>query len=232
MAEELETPSGDNRERARDRVMLQLKTRGPKTAAELADRLGITPMAIRQHLSALEAEGLVQFEDEAGRVGRPARRWRLTMAADGRFPDTHSDLTVDLLSAVRETFGEEGLDRLLVTRSVRQVKLYAKKMADAGDNLEARIAALARVRDEEGYMARWERENAGVWLLIENHCPICAAASACQNLCRDELNVFRRCFGEGVSVERIDHILAGGRRCAYRIRQNKGICRDGDILPD
>jgi predicted ArsR family transcriptional regulator len=54
-------------------------------------------------------------------------------------------------------------------------------------------------------------------LLIENHCPICAAARACQNFCRAELEVFRQALGEGAEVTREEHLLLGARRCAYRI---------------
>ena len=78
--------------------------------------------------------------------------------------------------------------------------------------------ALARVRAEEGYVAEVvdDPDGRGV-LLVEHHCPICAAATACQGLCRSELAVFRAVLGTDVTVERIDHILAGARRCAYRI---------------
>jgi predicted ArsR family transcriptional regulator len=65
-------------------------------------------------------------------------------------------------------------------------------------------------------MAEWRAEGDG-FLLIENHCPICAAAAACQGFCRAELEVFQDTLGPGVAIERIDHILAGARRCAYRI---------------
>ena len=58
----------------------------------------------------------------------------------------------------------------------------------------------------------------GSFLLSENHCPICVAARACQGLCRSELALFRAVLGPGVEVERSEHILAGARRCAYRIR--------------
>jgi len=220
MASESSSPGNlDNRGRARDRVMMWLKTRGPHTSAELAERLEVTPMAVRQHLGALEAEGLVTYQDEAGRVGRPARRWELTPAAASRFPDTHADLTVDLLAAVRETFGEQGMERLISKRSARQAALYRARVDAAGADAEDRIAALASLRHEEGYMAEWRREAPDEWLLVENHCPICAAATVCQNLCRDELAIFRSCLGEGFEVDRTDHILAGARRCAYRIRR-------------
>jgi predicted ArsR family transcriptional regulator len=57
----------------------------------------------------------------------------------------------------------------------------------------------------------------GGYLLIENHCPICAAATACQGFCHAERDVFQRALGGDVSVERTEHIVSGDRRCAYRI---------------
>src|SRR5260370_300875 len=62
----------------------------------------------------------------------------------------------------------------------------------------------------------------GSMLLAENHCPICAAASTCQGLCREELSLFRAVLGDKARVERTDHILAGARRCAYRITAADG----------
>ena len=64
--------------------------------------------------------------------------------------------------------------------------------------IEKRIAALAKIRRDEGYMAEWSRERDGAFLFVENHCPICAAAEACQSLCRDELSVFRSLLGRGI----------------------------------
>ena len=69
----------------------------------------------------------------------------------------------------------------------------------------------------DSYMASVAKDTLDSFLLIENHCPICAAAAACQGLCRSELEVFRAVLGSDVTVERIDHILAGAPRCAYRI---------------
>jgi predicted ArsR family transcriptional regulator len=69
-------------------------------------------------------------------------------------------------------------------------------------------------------MAEAQAQPDGSVLLVENHCPICAAARACQQFCRSELEVFRRVLGEDCSVEREEHQLAGARRCAYRIRAN------------
>ena len=194
-----------------------MKTKGPQTAASLAAQLGVTPMAVRQHLQAAEADGLVSFTDERRKVGRPARIWSLTSKAAKRFPDSHSDLTVDLLEAVKTTFGSEGLDRLITERTRKQRASYLERMPAVEAPLEEKLAALAGIRSVEGYMAEWQKEDDGSFTLSENHCPICAAATFCQGFCRDELAMFREVLGEGVIVERTDHILSGARRCAYRV---------------
>ena len=198
-------------------MLFQLKTRGPQSAGELATKLEITPMAVRQHLAALEDECLVEYRDERRSVGRPARIWRLDARASERFPDGHAELTVELLEAMRESLGERALDQLIATRSARQLDRYRESLPGADAPLPERLDALAQLRSDEGYMAEWQRDRDG-YLMIENHCPICAAARACQGLCRDELELFRSVLGQDVTVERTEHALLGARRCAYRIR--------------
>src|SRR5580692_7533155 len=102
------------------RLLYTLKSRGPLAAGVLARALGITVVGIRQHLAKLHAEGLVAFDDQAGEIGRPKRFWRLTAKGHGRFPDTHGDLTVNLISGIRSVFGETGLDRLIEARQGRR----------------------------------------------------------------------------------------------------------------
>jgi predicted ArsR family transcriptional regulator len=203
--------------KAEEGVLYQLKTRGPQTAAQVAKRLGVTPMAVRQHLYRLADAGEVAFTDERRKVGRPARVWRLTEAAASRFPNSHGDLTIEIISAVRAAFGEAGMERLLGERTRRQLDDYRKRLRGAGKSLAARVQVLADIRREQGYMAECSKMADGAMLLAENHCPICAAAATCQGLCREELNLFREVLGPRIKVERIDHILAGARRCAYRI---------------
>jgi predicted ArsR family transcriptional regulator len=210
-------PEADPRARARDRVLLQLKTRGALSASELAKRLQVTSMAIRQHLAALEEEGLVEHATERRPVGRPARVWSLTPRAAERFPDTHADLTVELLESMRKVFGEQGLEKLIHERALEQRKAYRKRLPGKKAPLAERVAALARLRSEEGYMADFRKEPDGSFLLVENHCPICAAARSCQGFCRDELELFREVLGSDALVERSEHLLADARRCAYRV---------------
>ncbi len=201
----------------RDRLLYQLKTKGPRTALQLADKLSITPTAVRQHLDNLAEEGLVESANLAsGTVGRPARTWQLAEAAAERFPVGYADLAVEMIAAVRETFGPEGLERLVEQRTQSQLEAYRSRIPQSAP-LARKVAALAKVRREEGYLAEWKRERDGSLTLIENHCPICAAAEICQGLCGGEITLFRDILGPGARVERTEHLLDGSRRCAYRI---------------
>jgi predicted ArsR family transcriptional regulator len=198
-----------------DRILLALKTRGPLSTADLAGILGVTGEAARQQLVRLEADGLVQGAREGRGVGRPRQRWGLTEAAQQRFPDAHPELTVQLIRTVERTLGASALDRVIEGRQEEQQRTYGEAMRGAS-TLGERLKRLAAIRTKEGYMATVRKEGRG-WLLVENHCPICAAARACQGFCRSELALFRQLLGPDAEIERLEHILAGGRRCAYRI---------------
>jgi predicted ArsR family transcriptional regulator len=204
---------------SRHRLLDDLKTSGPRTATELADVLGITPTAARQHLAELERDGLAKADlTPADGRGRPARRWTLTPRARQLFPDRHGDLTVQLLDAIRTTVGDEGLDAVLAVREQRQRDDYGALVGGPGrGDLDGRLAALAAARTAEGYMAEAVPADDGSWLLVEHHCPICEAAESCTGLCRSELDTFRAVLGDDVEVERAEHLLSGGERCVYRV---------------
>jgi predicted ArsR family transcriptional regulator len=178
----------------------------------------MTAEAARQQVQKLVASGLIEGQQEViTGVGRPRQNWTLTEAGDRKFPDTHAQLAVQLIGSVRQLFGEDGLDRLIAQREADSRTLYAH--ARAGKTLPERLRRLAALRTDEGYMARVERDG-NDWLLIEDHCPICAAARTCQGFCRSELRLFQEVTGPDTAVTREQHLLAGARRCVYRIASN------------
>lgn len=200
-----------------DQILLLLKTRGRQTAQELAALLGVTSMGARRQLEAAQAKGLVACDDVADKVGRPARFWLLTDAGHARFPDRHADLALQLIEQTRSVFGQAGLEQLIAAREHTIEAAYRRQVQDDPE-LAGRVQALAQARDAEGYMADSAVQADGSVLLIENHCPICAAARACQNFCRSELEIFQRVLGPQCKVERSEHLLSGARRCVYVIR--------------
>jgi predicted ArsR family transcriptional regulator len=204
---------------AKRRIVERLKRVESATAPELAAGFGLTDTAVRQHLEALEALGLVErsASEPSGR-GRPPVAWHLTSLATSLFPDRHGDLTVELLGSIRAALGEEGLTKVIGTRAKAQEVAYRRAVPEHGCPLAERVSRLAEVRSAEGYLAESVPDGEGGVVLVEHHCPIADAARACTGLCQSELELFQRVLGDDVVVERTQHLMAGDMRCAYRVR--------------
>ncbi|EON87269.1 helix-turn-helix transcriptional regulator, partial [Plesiomonas shigelloides] len=84
-------------------------------------------------------------------------------------------------------------------------------------------SALVRLREQDGYMASLQAQD-DAFILTEQHCPVCHAASQCQALCRSELRLFQRLLGDDCHIERTEHIVGGDRRCTYRITPRHASC--------
>lgn len=198
-----------------NRIIKLLKTQGPLTAKTLANELDLTTMGIRQHMLALEESGEVIFKDKKAARGRPTRYWSLTEKTNSHFADRHDELTVQLIDSVIAVFGDDGLDKLIANREESAMRAYRLALADRY-GVKEKLTTLAKLRNGEGYMATVSQEDECFWLL-ENHCPICAAATKCQNFCRSELHLFQTLLNDVAVVTREEHIVEGARRCAYKV---------------
>lgn len=198
-----------------NRFLMLLKTRGALTASAIAQELGMTKEGARLQLLKYTEEGLIEATNESGGVGRPKQFFSLTASGHDKFPDTHAELTVKLINTIRNTLGDHALQSVMDANEQTGRDKYMQELA-AFDTLEERIAKLTEIRSREGYMAEYSKDEDG-YLFVENHCPICAAATSCQGFCSGELNVFRFVLGEKVVINRLDHIVSGDRRCSYRI---------------
>jgi predicted ArsR family transcriptional regulator len=199
-------------------VMLQLKNHGALTSGAIAEMLDMTSMGARQHLLRLEKQQMVSSFMQKAQVGRPKQLWQLTAKAHATFPDRHSDLTLHLIDSVKVIYGDEGLDKLISVREDKILKEYQLALANK-KLLVDKVAALAHLRSNEGYIATIEQNDKDEYLLIENHCPICSAAKQCQNFCRSELAIFQQCVGNDIEVTREEYLLTGDRRCVYKFKQ-------------
>nr|WP_086937779.1 metalloregulator ArsR/SmtB family transcription factor [Thaumasiovibrio occultus] len=198
-----------------DRIVEYVKRDGSATAKQLADLLEITTMGARLHLQALEEEGILQAFDVKAKVGRPSRHWALTQKGHQQFADRHADLAVQLLDAMEATVSREQLQAIIDVRHQANLKRYQNALLGC-DSLEQKLQAITTLREQEGYMATLQADNDS-YLLLEHHCPICRAAERQPLLCQSEIQLFKTLLGDDYLVERTAHIIAGERRCAYRI---------------
>ncbi|MDR6570504.1 transcriptional regulator [Chitinophaga sp. CC14] len=198
-----------------ERAVWILKTQGPQPLCKLAEELKVTMEGARFQLLKLANEGLVQATTEAKGRGRPKQIWALTEAGNARFPDRHQDLALRLLCNMNKTLPTDTMNEVLEATAQSTLEKYEEELKGI-TGLENRVSTLADIRNREGYMAEYINEGKS-YLLIENHCPIQAAASCCSRFCRSEQEMFSTILGKQAKVERVEHILDGQRRCVYRI---------------
>lgn len=197
---------------ARERVLARL-LQGPATVEQLADELGSVPVTLRGHLTALQEQGLVDAEDERGRVGRPRRWYRLSQNGRDRLPNRNAGLSGDLLECLQTLTSSRGVDQLLDVAAARYAGRHASQTG--GPSLEERVAAVADVLQQEGGLARWEAEPER-FLIRDFHCPYGAAVER-PEICRYHTQVVTRLVGAPVRLEK--SMAEGAPHCLFAVQR-------------
>jgi predicted ArsR family transcriptional regulator len=204
------------RGKTRSDILNALKRADGLSAHQLAQHLGITTMAVRKHLAALEREGLVTPTVTRRQVGRPARVYRLSEQSDDLFPKQYDSIAVEFLADLAALDGPEKIDLLFNRRAERTYGFLEQRVAGAR-SFDERVAALAEGMDALGYLASWEQIGPGTYAVSQFNCAIQRVAETFPQACFYELETYRRLLE--ADVERSCHMVAGDHMCCYVIRQ-------------
>ena len=197
----------------RGKILVELKRSHRLTARELTDRIGLSLNAVRHHLKELEASSLIQYERQHRGVGAPAFAYTLTLAGDAIFPRRYEATLTELLNHVVAREGREAAVGVLEARYNALTRRLQKELANATP--VERMAAVARLLSEEGYMAEGTASAQG-GTLIEHNCAIQAVAERFPEICAAEARFLAAVLG--AQVDRQEHILNGCSACEYRVR--------------
>ncbi len=199
-------------------VLYAVRRRGEASAEQIAEQLDMTVSGARQHLSALIRDGLVESaetETPEPKRGRRPLVYAATDAADALFPKAYGELTNELLGYLEGT-DPKLLDALFAQRREHRIS-NARARLESRRDLGAKVAELTRILDEDGYLASSERVSPGVYRIVEHNCAIWAVAQRYGQACTSELDFIRAVLPDA-TVERVQHMVAGARRCAYEVR--------------
>ena len=200
---------------AQQYVLLAVTRSGEASADAVAESLGITPSAVRQHLAALRSGGLVASRQERGRPGRPADLYHSTELGESLLAGPSAiDLTVELLGHLEDE-DPELISRVFGRRRRRRVEQCRDQLV--GKSLGDTVAGLAAILDAEGYMADVDKLPGDSYRLTLHSCAIWAVASHYGLACTTELEFVQEVVPEA-EVTRIVHKVAGAYVCAYEIR--------------
>jgi predicted ArsR family transcriptional regulator len=182
----------------------------------LAERLELTPAAVRRHLDHLLEEGLVESREERvygprGR-GRPAKVFVLTDSGRHAFHQAYDDLAATALRFIAEAGGDEAVAEFARRRVAEVEQRYRELLEAAPENEKAEVLAQALTGD--GYAASTAKAAHGEQL-CQHHCPVAHVAEQFPQLCEAETEVFARLLGK--HVQRLATIAHGDGVCTTHI---------------
>ena len=195
-------------------ILNHLKQVGHASTKQIAADVGVTPMSIRSHLTVLEKAGFVGITLERQGIGRPSHIYSLTEEARTVFPNDYEALLAGFVRAVVELDGEERLEAIFKRIEMNARTLHSPEMENR--DLAGRVAAMARILSDSGYMAEWQQVGEDTFELTEHNCSILKVATECPEVCSCELSLLRNLLD--ATVDRKEHIVAGDAVCRYRIQ--------------
>jgi DeoR family suf operon transcriptional repressor len=209
------SPALDLMPQAWREILCYLKKHGEARADELAGHLGITSSGLRQHLAVLGRDGLVRHRELRDGPGRPKHLYALTSLADALFPRAYAELTNELL----EYAGEDVVSQLFEKRAERRLQGALTRLE--GKAFPAKVAEVAKILDEDGYLADFEALPDGSFRIREHNCMVLGVAKRFGHACSSEIDFLRRALPEA-EIQRVQHMLAGSHACAYLLKHRGG----------
>ena len=197
----------------RQSILEYLQRQGRATVKELGALLGLTSTGIRQHLTVLERDGLVEAHEVRGRVGRPTLVYSLTEAADAIFPKNYDLLASVLLEEIRSNEGNEKLHQLLRKVAARLASVYMDRVE--GKPLPQRVEETARIMEEQGCLVEVQQQGEEYYI-DEFTCPFPKVAEQDPAVCALHVDFVRLLSGGDTRLTQ--SLLRGQRACTYRIR--------------
>ncbi len=197
----------------RDQILKHIKGHAQATIQELAEALSISAVSIRHHLSALQAENLVQSVEVRRGVGRPHLAYSLTDAAQERFPAKYLQFSERLLDELKASLPANALE----TMFARMAETMAAELTTrvAGLPLEQKMEVLVQSLGAEGFMASWNRVGETI-MLTEYNCPYIRIGQRHPEICTIDQTMIRQVLA--AEVEKTNCVLTGAERCVFVIR--------------
>lgn len=180
------------------KIITLLKKNEYMTVAELSRKTDITPMAVRQHLMALERNGMVKYEAKRNGIGRPVFIYRLTNKATDYFPKAYKRFMGEMFSLIEETHGNDRLVELLDMRYKKHLERL-KPIVHQGGTLKERLEVLVKELNKEGCMVELHKAQDAFTLNLHN-CVLDGVAQRHRELCNFEKGLYSELLGTDVQL--------------------------------
>ncbi|WP_400246813.1 helix-turn-helix transcriptional regulator [Niallia sp. JL1B1071] len=199
----------------KDKILHFLKKEGALTVNDFTDRLQITHMAVRKHLTILEKDGLIQSELVKQPMGRPIQSYTLAERAELFFPKSYEGISIDLLHDVKELYGDDSVQQLFNKREERLTNEYISRMSDKTPS--EKMLEMVEIQNEKGYMADLSKVDDHTFEITEYNCPILEVAKEFKVACRCETEMLKNVLGTN-TVSRTYCRTEGDNHCKFLVQ--------------
>ncbi|MBU9722133.1 MULTISPECIES: helix-turn-helix transcriptional regulator [Bacillaceae] len=198
----------------REQILSLLKRERQLTVSAIAHELDITEMAVRRHLNTLERDDIVETTLLRQAMGRPTNVYQLSHSGQEMFPRDYATLAIELLKNLEELDGATKVKALFDMRTERIKKKYEKRMFLK--DFQEKLYEIARLQNENGFMAEVTEEPDGTYVLKQFNCPIAEVAKEFPVVCECEKNLLTELLNAEVQVI---NCMATGQdgHCYYKI---------------
>ncbi|QQS48244.1 MAG: DeoR family transcriptional regulator [Acidobacteriota bacterium] len=198
---------------SRSAIIDLLKVNGGMSVEHLAQEMKVSKVCVRRHLSLLERDGLISYEEERHDRGRPRFIYSLTDKASCLFPQIYDEFAREILQHLRQQFGDEALTSVLRGRANEMIEQMRADLE--GQAFDEKVKAMTRYINTKGYLADIRRLKDGSYRLRQRNCPTENVAAVYPKVCDEEVRVYQEALGADVIRE--CRIVDGARMCEFRI---------------
>jgi predicted ArsR family transcriptional regulator len=214
------------------KLLYYLKVTQQAGLEELANVMKISRMAVHKHLTVLQKRGLVESIEIRGQVGRPKMVYQLTSQSKTVFPKSYTAIATHAFDFIERNMGKGAIEKVLRERQNELFNQYYERLK--GLDFDKRVKELAKIRDEEGYMAESKKitsksrrgnnsvnasEQRGKHVLLEYNCPIIHVAEKHWEACSVETELFEKLLD--AKIETTHRAAKGDLICKFLIKERR-----------
>jgi len=196
----------------REKILYTMATHPRSTIQDLAEAVGINSISVRHHLSSMEADGLIAYEEQRHGVGRPRLVYYLTERGLERFPTRYLSLTNRLLEQLKQTLPPATVDRLFQEIALDLAKGYAQKAKKL--SIEGKLNLVKEALAQEGFNVEWEKKS-DHYQITEITCPFFHIGEKHPEVCTVDHTMISTVLN--IPTEKIKCVLNGDAHCTYLI---------------
>lgn len=197
----------------REVILRRLKAQGKCSVNDLAEAAEVSPVSVRHHITALQAQDLVVSEEVKHGVGRPYHVFSLTEKAFELYPSRYFKLTNRLLDEIKDHVSEDLIVELFTGVANAMAVQYASQLQ--GLPIEERLPRLMEMLGEEGFDADYEWRGDEV-IIRELGCPYLQIGRKHPEVCAVDTRFIATALD--LPAERVNCLLDGDTHCTFSVK--------------